>query len=56
MASVSETIHIGVPVPVELRAELQRLAEKHERSLAAEARIAIRAHVDAAKADEGKAA
>jgi hypothetical protein len=36
--------HVGLYVSRELRAELERLAAQNDRSLSAEARIALRAH------------
>jgi len=40
---------ISMQLPVELRDELRRLAGEHDRSVSAEVRIAVRAHVTRSK-------
>lgn len=51
MASVTETVHIGGPVPTDLAEAFRAVAEKHDRSVSAELRRAIKAHIDRDAAD-----
>ena len=46
MASVTETVHIGGPVPADLADAFRAVAEKHDRSVSAELRRALKAHID----------
>lgn len=46
MASVTRTVHIGGPVPADLAEAFRAVADKHDRSVSAELRRAIKAHID----------
>ena len=49
MADVTETVHVGGPVPVDLAKRLTTVAKANDRSVAAELRQAIRVHVEQAE-------
>ena len=47
MAAVTETVHIGGQVPADLAEAFADVAKKNERTVAAELRVALKAHVAA---------
>jgi hypothetical protein len=51
VSGVVETKQLAAMVPVSLLDELSKLAKANERSVSAEARLAIKAHVEASKRD-----
>lgn len=52
MASVEQTVHMGVPMPASLRKRLQAVADRNDRSAAAEVRLALTAHLEAQERQE----
>lgn len=54
MASVTEMVHLGAQIERSLRDELKALAQANERSVGAEVRLALRAHVE--RSQQGAAA
>jgi hypothetical protein len=52
MSTTTETVQVAAVVPVSLAADLRGVASANERSVAAEIRLALRAWVEAAKAEQ----
>lgn len=59
MATVTKTVHIGGQVPEPLAQQFATIAHENERAVAAELRLALKAHVErheAGRDPEGAAA
>lgn len=52
--SPAETVQVAAIVPVELAERIREIAQKNERSQAAEIRLALKAWIDRAEQDRGR--
>lgn len=55
MAGVTETVHIGGQVPTDLAEQFAAVAASHDRSVSAELRRVLKAHVEAHQSEEDAA-